>query len=191
VRGCDRQQEDEHGDEQGAAQHWAEFPDRRAPRAPVRACTLRRLPRIGLLDRLLAKGRFPADVRAELERERIVLLGEALQATVRGKQLKAAGLPKGRALAAFALTQQRLVLYVMGDPVIDVTWDEGLATELDLQAVEQGLEIGYDAARFAEGHSGRVDILLRLPDPAGVVAAIEQRRKPLDPQRHLRNRDSD
>ena len=126
-------------------------------------------------------------MRADLERERIVLLAEGLQASVRGENLRAAGVAKGRALAALALTQQRLVLYVMGDSLIDVTWDAGHARELDLAVTEVGLEISFDPARVAGGREGRVVVLLRLPDPAPVLAAIEQRRRPLDPHRHLRD----
>lgn len=114
-----------------------------------------------------------------------MLLAEPLQASVRGEGLRAAGVPKGRALAAFALTQQRLVLHLMGDPVVDVTWDSGEARDLELAAVEDGLEIG-----FSRG-GGSVVVLLRLPDPEAVVAAIEQRRRPLDPKRHVRARDGD
>jgi hypothetical protein len=126
-------------------------------------------------------------VRAELEHERIVLLAEAVQASVSGENLRAAGVAKGRALAAFALTQQRLVLYLMGVSLIDLTWDSGQARELNLVVVERGLEVGFDAALLAQGRAGRVVVLLRLPDPAAVLAAIEQRRRPLDPQRHVRD----
>lgn len=127
-------------------------------------------------------------MRVELQRERIVLLAEPIQASVSGEDLRAAGVPKGRALAAFALTQQRLVLHLMGEPLIDVTWDDGGARELELEAAEDGVRIGFDAARFREGRSGHVVVLLRLPDAPAVVAAIEQRRRPLDPRRHVRDR---
>jgi hypothetical protein len=136
---------------------------------------------------VLAKGRFPADVREELQRERIVLLGEAIQATVRGEDLRAAGVPKGRSLAAFALTQQRLSLYLMGAPLVDVTWDEGRAREIDLSVVDRGVELGFDGSLIEDGRPGRIVVLLRLPDPDAVVAAIEQRRRPLDPRRHVRD----
>jgi hypothetical protein len=126
-------------------------------------------------------------VRAELELERIVLLAEAIQASVSGENLRAAGVAKGRALAAFALTQQRLVLYLMGVPLVDLTWDSGQARELDVAVVEHGLQIGFDAALLAEGRAGRVVVLLRLPEPAAVLAAIDQRRRPLDPRRHVRD----
>ena len=116
-----------------------------------------------------------------------MLLAEAIQASVSGEKLRAAGVPKGRALAAFALTQQRVALHLMGVPLLDLTWDSGRATELDLKVVEAGLEVGFDAALVAAGRAGRVDVLLRLPDPAAVLAAIEQRRRPLDPLRHVRN----
>jgi hypothetical protein len=130
-------------------------------------------------------------VRAQLERERIVLLAEAIQASVSGEKLRAAGVPKGRALAAFALTQQRLALYLMGVSLVDMTWDSGEANELDLRVVEHGLEIGFDAALVADGRAGRVVVLLRLPDPAAVLTAIEQRRRPLDPLRHVRRHRDD
>ena len=126
-------------------------------------------------------------MRAELERERIVLLAEAVQASVRGENLRAAGVARGRALAAFALTQQRLVLALMGVPLLDLTWDDGRARELDLAVGEHGLSVGFDAGLVGEGREGRVDVLLRLPDPAAVLAAIEQRRRPLDPNRHVRD----
>lgn len=130
-------------------------------------------------------------MREELQRERIVLLAEPIQASVSGEDLRAAGVAKGRALAAFALTQQRLVLHLMGAPLIDVTWDSGDARELELEAADDGVRIGFDAARFLEGRSGHVVVLLRLPDPAAIVAAIEQRRRPLDPKRHVRDRPTD
>ena len=117
-----------------------------------------------------------------------MLLAEAIQASVRGEKLRAAGVAKGRALAAFALTQQRLVLHLMGVPLLDLTWDSGRATELDLKVVEHGLEVGFDAALMEEGRGGRVVVLLRLPDPVAVLAAIDQRRRPLDPLRHVRDR---
>ena len=117
-----------------------------------------------------------------------MLLAEAVQASVSGENLRAAGVAKGRALAAFALTQQRLVLHLMGAPLLDLTWDGGQARELDLAVVESGLEVGFDAALIGEGRAGRVVVLLRSPDAAAVLAAIEQRRRPLDPRRHVRDR---
>ena len=115
-----------------------------------------------------------------------MLLAEAIQASVRGEGVRAARIPKGRAVAAFALTQQRLVLAVMGELLVDATWDSGRARALDLAVVERGLEVGFDAGLVADGREGRVVVLLRLPDAAAVLAAIEQRRRPLDPQRHVR-----
>lgn len=127
-------------------------------------------------------------MREELQRERIVLLAEPVQASIRGEKLRSARVPKGRTLAAFALTQQRLVLYLMGAPLLDLTWDGGRPRELDLEAVEKGLEIGFDADLIEPGRKGHVIVLLRLPDPAAIVAAIEQRRRPLDPRRHVKAR---
>jgi hypothetical protein len=42
----------------------------------------------------------------------------------------------------------------MGAPLLDLTWDGGRARELDLAVVENGLEVGFDAALAREGRAG-------------------------------------
>jgi hypothetical protein len=145
-----------------------------------------RLGAIGFLARFIQrKGSFPSDVRSELQRERLVLLAEGIPATIShgvvGGQRGPRKLPT---LAAVALSQQRLVLYAAGEPLIDVTWDSGDARLLDLAAQDDGLQVGFFAEHFAEDGSGRVELFLRIRDAPALLAAITQRRRPLEPRSH-------
>jgi hypothetical protein len=125
-------------------------------------------------------------VRSELQRERLVLLAEGIPGTI-GHGVgggRRGGPRKLPTLAAVALSQQRLVLYAAGEPLIDVTWDSGDARLLDLVAQDDGLQVGFDAEHFAEDRSGRVEVFLRIRDAAALLAAIDQRRRPLEPRSH-------
>jgi hypothetical protein len=122
----------------------------------------------------MSKGRFPADVRAQLERERIVLLAEGIP----GRVTRRPGASrKSGTIVALAITQQRLVLYGMGEPLVDATWDSGDATEIELTTRQDGLSLAFDTG------SGPMELFLRIADAAALVAAIEQRRRPLEPRR--------
>ncbi|HEY8583574.1 MAG TPA: hypothetical protein VIL49_11525, partial [Capillimicrobium sp.] len=83
---------------------------------------------------------------------------------------------------AVALTQFRLAVYGMGEPLIDVTWDSGLARELDVLVQDRGLKIRFEAERFMEGRTGPVEILLGVGDGAKLLAAIDQRRRERPPR---------
>lgn len=124
-------------------------------------------------------------MRSALEAERIVLLAEAVPSSI--------GPADGRklpTLAAIGLSQQRLVVYVATEPLIDVTWDSGDARALELGAPDEGLRIGYDGAQFGGGRPGRVELLLKVGAQATpIMAAIEQRRRELPPRRRLADRD--
>lgn len=92
-------------------------------------------------------------------------------------------------LGAIALSQQRLVVYAAGEPLIDVTWDSGDARELELGAPDEGLRIAFAGERFGR-RPGRVELLLKVgANATPLMAAIEQRRRPLEPRRRLADRD--
>ncbi len=146
-----------------------------------------RLRAIGLIARLLlAKGRLPTDVRQQLDGERLVLLAEGIP----GILVRGAGSATGRrarprkagTIAAVAITQQRLLIFAAGEPLVDVTWDSGDARDLDVTADDRGLHVAFDAERFAADRSGRVELSLRIADATTLLAAIEQRRRPLEPR---------
>lgn len=124
-------------------------------------------------------------MRKALEAERIVLLAEAVPSSI--------GPADGRkmpTLAAIGLSQQRLVVYVATEPLIDVTWDSGDARSLELGAPDDGLRIGFDGAQFGGGKPGPVELLLKVGDQATpIMVAIEQRRRELPPRRRLADRE--
>jgi hypothetical protein len=124
-------------------------------------------------------------VRKALEAERIVLLAEAVPSSI--------GAPDGRklpTLGAIGLSQQRLVVYVATEPLIDVTWDSGEARALEIGAPDAGLRIVYDGAQFGGGKPGPVELLLKVGAQATpIMAAIEHRRRELPPRQRLADRD--
>jgi hypothetical protein len=123
-------------------------------------------------------------MRSTLERERLVLLAEAVPSSI--------GASDGRklpTLAAIGLSQQRMAVYVSAEPVIDVTWDSGDARDIEIGAPDDGLRLVFDAERFG-GKPGRVELLLKVGDQAApIMVAIEQRRRELPPRRPLAERD--
>jgi hypothetical protein len=128
---------------------------------------------------LLRKGRFPADVRAELDRERVVLLAEGIPGTVSAPR-------KGGTIAALAITQQRLVVYALGEPLIDASWDSGDARDIDITVQEKGVRFAFAADPDTVE---RNELVLAIGDGAALLAAIDQRRRELPPRRRLADRD--
>ncbi|HWV84170.1 MAG TPA: hypothetical protein VNZ62_01890 [Capillimicrobium sp.] len=110
-----------------------------------------------------------------------MLLAEGVPATLTAPR-------KLPTLAAIGLSQQRLVVCAAGEALIDATWDSGTPRELDIGVPDDGLRIGWDAERVGTRRgSGRMELLLKLPNATAVAAAIEQRRRPLEPRRPLRD----
>ncbi len=125
-------------------------------------------------------------MRSALEAERIVLLAEAVPSSI--------GAPDGRklpTLGAIGVSQLRSVVYAGGESLIDVTWDDGAARELELGAPDDGLRIVWDGQTFG-GKPGRVELLLKVGAQATpIMAAIEQRRRELPQRRRLADVEED
>jgi hypothetical protein len=140
---------------------------------------------VGFLRKFIQKrGGFPAPLRSELDGERLVLLAEAVPASISAPR-------KLPTLAAIALTQQRLVVWAGGESLLDVDWDSGDARKLEVGAPDDGLRIAFEGADF--GHrEGRVELLLKVGAQATpIMAAIEQRRRELPPRRRLADREDE
>lgn len=121
-------------------------------------------------------------MRSELERERIVLIAEGIPGT-----LTRAGGRRTGTIGSVAITQQRLAIYGLTEPLVDVTWDSGDARDLDVTAEEKGLRVAFAEARGDDDADtpARSELLLHIGDAAALVAAIEQRRRPLEPRRRI------
>lgn len=107
----------------------------------------------------------------------------AIAEAIPGRVSRGGKRPMGT-LVALALTQQRLVIYTMAQPFIDMTWDSGEPRELDIVAREDGLVVACDGERLGVG-PGPVELTLRIGDATGLLKAIDQRRRELPPRRRL------
>jgi hypothetical protein len=128
---------------------------------------------------LQKKGGFPADVRAELNRERVVLLAEGVPGTVSAPR-------RGATLAALAITQQRLVVYALGEPLIDASWDSGDARDIDITVAEKRVTFSFSADPDT---LERIELELRIGDGDALLAAIDQRRRELPRRTRLADRE--
>jgi hypothetical protein len=128
---------------------------------------------------LQKKGRFPADVRAELDRERIVVLAEGIPGTISAPR-------RGATIAALAITQQRLAVYALGEPLIDATWDSGDARDVVITVQEKGMSFDFSADPDT---LDRIELVLRIGDGDALLAAIDQRRRERPPRQRLADRD--
>ena len=109
-----------------------------------------------------------------------MLIAEGIPATVtRGEGGRRRG-----TIAALAITQQRLAISALGASLVDVAWDDGEATELEVTARDDGLTVAFDGERFGHDEPGRVEVFLRIGDAGTLLAAIDQRRRPLEPRRY-------
>jgi hypothetical protein len=128
---------------------------------------------------LQKKGGFPADVRADLNRERVVLMAEGIPGTLSAPRRTAT-------IAALAITQQRLAVYALGQPLIDATWDSGDARDVDITVEEKGVRFAFAAdPDTVERH----ELVLSIGDGAALLAAIDQRRRELPPRQRLADRE--
>jgi hypothetical protein len=128
---------------------------------------------------LQKKGGFPADVRADLIRERVVLMAEGIPGTLSAPRRTAT-------IAALAITQQRLAVYALGQPLIDATWDSGDARDVDITVEEKGVRFAFAAdPDTVERH----ELVLSIGDGAALLAAIDQRRRELPPRQRLADRE--
>ncbi|WP_018636472.1 hypothetical protein [Parafrankia elaeagni] len=126
---------------------------------------------------LLGAGQLPAPLRDELEAEKLVLLAEGLPGSITYRHYRAPGQRsnwrKEAVTGAIAVTALRLVVWAGRGKNIDVP----LAGPF-LAAIEIGLEspnqvrFAYDAGKFSPVRSGAVEVRLRTPRAADVVALL-------------------
>jgi hypothetical protein len=61
--------------------------------------------------------------------------------------------------------------------------------DLDITAEPKGLRVAFAAGRAVPEATGRIELFLAIRDAAPLLAAIDQRRRPLEPRRRLGARD--
>jgi hypothetical protein len=136
---------------------------------------------LSLLERLRARADLvPADLRASLEAEGIVVSHPSVSTTLRFENYRAPGkysaLRKTRVRSALVVTKVRLAVYVRG-PFVNVPYADERFDRLDLRTTDDALMIGFDPALFNPESSGRIDVTCRVPEPERVLEWIRAERR--------------
>jgi len=116
---------------------------------------------ISFLSRLFNLGRMPANVRATLEAEEILLMDENIRGWVVFKDFKAPGKRfkhRAEGLAGFlVITRRRVFAQAFGKRIINVLFEHPKFALLHVDVPEPGrIEFSFEAADFHEDRSGRV-----------------------------------
>jgi hypothetical protein len=136
---------------------------------------------VALLDRLRARTDLvPAELRASLEAEEVVVRHPNVSTTLRFESYRAPGrysaLRKTRVRSALVVTRVRLAVYVRG-PFVDVPYADPRFDDLDLRATDDALVIGFDPSLFDPRSSGRIDVTCRIPEPARTLEQVRAARR--------------
>ena len=115
-----------------------------------------------LLFRIFGVGKIPAQRRAELEAEGIVVLEEGLGGRVSYRRYRAPGKRYGRRtegiVVSVALTSQRLVAFRWSKPIIDLPFDHPAFSKLSCKVEnEDALRLSFEAEDFHDDRSGTIN----------------------------------
>ncbi|OHV29683.1 hypothetical protein CC117_28825 [Parafrankia colletiae] len=126
---------------------------------------------------LLGAGQLPAPLRDALEAEKLVLLAEGLPGSITYRHYRAPGQRsnwrKEAVTGAIAVTAIRLVVWAGRGKNIDVPLSGPFLAAIDvgLESPDQ-VRFAYDAGKFSPVRSGTVEVRLRTPRAADVVALL-------------------
>ena len=114
-----------------------------------------------LLHRIFGVGKIPAERRARLESEGIIVLEEGLRGSMSYRKYRAPGKRSGRGregiVGAIALTKKRLVAFAWSKPVVDVPLDHPTLDKLNVKVEnETRLCLSFEAEDFHADRSGSV-----------------------------------
>jgi hypothetical protein len=130
---------------------------------------------VGLLRRvLLGSGRLPDRFRTPLEADGMVLLDEDLRGSITYRHYRApherSNWSKEATAGAIAISTGRLVVWVARGDYIDLPRDHPWRGEIEASVDKPGrVCLAYDAERFRDDRSGRVEIRLRTAHAPRVV----------------------
>ncbi|WP_035928362.1 hypothetical protein [Pseudofrankia saprophytica] len=129
---------------------------------------------------LLGAGQLPADLRASLESEDLVLVEEGLTGSITYRNYRAPGQRSSwrreAVSGAIAISAGRLVVWAGRGKHIDVP-----RAGVFLAAIDIGVEppdrvrFAYDAGKFNPTRSGTVEVRLRTPRAAHVAELLTPR----------------
>lgn len=116
-----------------------------------------------LLYQLLKIGSIPADLRAVLQQENLIVEDEGLRGTWFSKDFKAPGrrsFYKSRGFVGFlAVTRKHILAYAFGRPQINLPVDDPRVVDLHSELMdEDGIRISFETAYFHSDWKGVVEL---------------------------------
>jgi hypothetical protein len=121
---------------------------------------------VGFFRRLfMSSGRFSEEMRTQLVGEGVVVMEEGLKGSItwrhyRSRNRRSNWARKGT-YASIALTSERLVVWALGHPQIDVPLRHQLIRAIEASVDKPGrLLLAFDAHAFHEDTSGRIEVRL-------------------------------
>lgn len=134
--------------------------------------------------RWLGLGRVPEVERQAFEREGLAALAEGLSATAWTRSYRAPGIrSSGRGtwfVGAVAVTTVRLAAYGFSRRLVSVRFDDPRCGALEIGVESGRLAIGFDAERFSDERSGRVELRFSTARARQLHAAVVAARGPCD-----------
>jgi hypothetical protein len=125
---------------------------------------------------LLGRGTFPEDVRAALTAEHVRWLEEGLRGSVTYRHYRAPGKRSNWrrewVRAAFAVTGERVAVYLRGRPFVNVPFTDPRFANLEIDAQDGAITIGVDAAEFNARATGRIEVRVRSSDPQHALTVL-------------------
>lgn len=133
-----------------------------------------------LLYRLFGVGRMPAQWRATIESEGLVLVDEGIAGSVTYRDFRAPGRRSAWRKVAFsgaiALTKTRLLALHYANPAINIPLDDERFKQLRISVEgEQTLLVAFDPSLFHNDWSGTMEYRFRTSQAQTIFAALRER----------------
>ncbi len=132
-----------------------------------------------LLYRLLGVGKIPAQWRAIIESEGIVLMDEGIGGTVTYRDFRSPGRraswKKSAFSGAIALTKTRLLALQFSSPVINVPPNDDRLPQMQFSVEgEDKILIGFNANLFHNDWSGTLEYRFRTPQAQAFLKSLSK-----------------
>ena len=132
-----------------------------------------------LLYRLFGVGKIPAQRRATIESEGMVLFDEGIRGTVTYRDFvspgRRASWKKSAFIGAIALTKTRLLALQTATPVINVPLDDDRLGRMQFSAEgDDGILITFNANLFHDDWSGTLEYRFRTPQAAAFLKRLSK-----------------
>jgi hypothetical protein len=132
-----------------------------------------------LLYRLFGAGKIPAQWRATIEAEGIVLFDEGIAGTVTYRDFRSPGRraswKKSAFSGAIALTGIRLLALQFSSPVINVPLDDDRLRQMQFSVEgDDRILIGFNANLFHDDWSGTLEYRFRTPQAATFLQSLNR-----------------